>query len=153
MIRNLLYAAALLALAACSAASSPAGHYPQSNPPVAVAARQPPPYAPPLAPAPEPFRNAPDDRAARVSCEILAQRTRNGLRLEAVSSAARASSYEFVVTKNGRSGSSDIVQGGPVPSGGGALSAAEIDAGGRYRAVLRILDGRREVCRDELSNR
>jgi len=106
-------------------------------PPVAVAK----PAAPPV--------------QAHFTCDIDVDRTSRGIRITPVVHANRAMSgeYSLVITKTGASGSSDINQGGPFDASRGeeiALSASEfsLEHGDRFRAVLKVRSGGRELCRD-----
>jgi hypothetical protein len=112
----------------------------------------------PYAPAPEayvPQSPAPQLAKARgTSCNIIVQRTSNGVRLKGIADLGRAAygDYSFVITKNGRSGSSDIDQGGPFEGRAGEridLGASELSVGrgDGYRATLILTSGGREVCR------
>ena len=91
--------------------------------------------------------------AADASCDIRAVRTANGLRLEPVVRAPGAldGEYDFVVSKDGPSGSSDITQGGEFSLDGGAtsLGGAEFSLTRRdqYRARLVVRDSQGELCR------
>ncbi len=87
-------------------------------------------------------------------CTIDVARTHHGLRFDALArSRTRASGeYELVITKSGRGGSADIVQGGAFQLGAGeenllGSSELSLDRGGRYRARLVLWDGDRVVCR------
>ncbi|MFN7178321.1 curli-like amyloid fiber formation chaperone CsgH [Hyphomonas sp.] len=87
----------------------------------------------------------------RAACDIRTTRTPQGLRLEAVAQAGRAvyGSYDFMISAQSSSGSSDVNQGGPLELAAGrsaTLGAAEIPRG-RYRAVLTLRDAGGEVCR------
>lgn len=141
-----------------------------SQPPIADEA--PPPLIVPEAPAPAmlapqtlaPKNVAPDREAppqvivpvqASFSCDIDIDRTSRGIRITPVVHADRAMSgeYSLVITKSGASGSSDINQGGPFDAGRGeeiALGASEfsLERGDRFRAVLKVRSGGREICRD-----
>jgi hypothetical protein len=93
----------------------------------------------------------------RSSCDIVVQPTSHGIRLKAVARMAYPVSghYSMVVTKRGRSGSSDITQGGPFKSSGEkdvSLSSAElsVEEASHYRAVLTLHVNDRQVCRSEI---
>jgi len=93
----------------------------------------------------------------RASCDIIVQPTSHGIRLKAVARMADPVSghYSMVVTKRGRSGSSDITQGGPFRSSGQkdvSLSSAElsVEEASHYRAVLTLHVKDRQVCRSEI---
>jgi hypothetical protein len=95
---------------------------------------------------------------ARLSCDIDIDRTSNGIRVTPIVRADKslAGEYSLVITKSGASGSSDINQGGPFDAARGErvrLSASEIsmERGARFRAVLRVRAGGREICRDTTS--
>lgn len=90
----------------------------------------------------------------RAECTIDVTRTRHGVRFEALARSFEPASgeYEFVLTKDDRGGSSDIVQGGAYRLAAGdesTLGSSELslERGGRYRARLVLWDGDREVCR------
>ena len=98
-------------------------------------------------------------QASGVACDVLAETTPNGVLFSAVaSSAAPASgSYEFVLTKVDRNGSSDIMQGGAFDLAAGVdaeLGEAELSLERRasYRARLVLLDDDGEICRAERSS-
>ena len=91
----------------------------------------------------------------RFSCDIEVKRTSHGIRITPVVRADRAMAgeYSLAITKSGASGSSDINQGGPFDAARNeevALSASEfsLERGDRFRAVLKVRSGGREVCRD-----
>ncbi|MDP3738565.1 MAG: curli-like amyloid fiber formation chaperone CsgH [Hyphomonadaceae bacterium] len=101
-------------------------------------------------PAPAPLR-----QARATTCDVVVERTRNGVLLTALARVDRpaAGDYSFVITKSGGGNSSDINQGGPFKGGGGKsveLGASEIslERGSSYRATLTLTsqDGR-EICR------
>lgn len=92
---------------------------------------------------------------ARFSCDIDVDRTPNGIRVTPVVRAHKELSgeYSLVITKSGASGSSDISQGGPFEAARGErvrLGASEfsMERGARFRAVLKVRAGGREICRD-----
>lgn len=91
-----------------------------------------------------------------VECMVRRTPTLHGVRLEALARGDREAygDYEFVVTKDGAGGSSDIVQGGEfdLSAGEQLLGEAEFSMGRRdyYRARLVLRDGGGVVCRDEL---
>ena len=155
------------ALTACSAAMKPSDaslnqtSLSQSLDPQAFAESLTPDSPVQSAPA-EPVR-LPDEPLAgaqltkRASCDIIVQPTSHGIRLKAVARMAYPVSghYSMVVTKRGRSGSSDITQGGPFKSSGEkdvSLSSAElsVEEASRYRAVLTLHVNDRQVCRSEI---
>lgn len=120
-----------------------------------------PPVAPPIVnpPAlrsPEPAPPAVVEKVqARFSCDIDVDRTPNGIRVTPVVRAHKALSgeYSLVITKSGASGSSDISQGGPFDAARGErvrLGASEfsMERGAKFRAVLKVRAGGREICRD-----
>lgn len=89
-----------------------------------------------------------------VSCEVRVRRTANGMMIQAVAHADRAvdGDYEFVITKSGGGGSSDVTQSGPFSAAAGetvTLGSTELGADGRYRAVLVLRDQSGELCRQE----
>lgn len=92
---------------------------------------------------------------APASCEIIVDRTGQGVRITPVihADSAMSGGYSLVVTKSGASGSSDISQGGPFDAARGErvkLSTSEVslERGARFRAVLTITEDGREICRD-----
>ena len=91
-----------------------------------------------------------------VECMVRRVPTLHGVRLEALARGDRDAygDYEFVVTKDGAGGSSDIVQEGAfdLSAGEQLLGEAEFSMGRRdyYRARLVLRDGGGVVCRDEL---
>jgi hypothetical protein len=96
-------------------------------------------------------------RSTRASCDIIVQPTSHGIRLKAVARLGEPVSghYSMVVTKRGRSGSSDITQGGPFKSSGEkdvSLSSAElsVEEASHYKAVLTLHVRDRQVCRREV---
>ena len=127
--------------------SAPRAPAPEALAPQAVA----PPVAAPnnVVPAVAPAINA------RFSCDIEVKRTSHGIRITPVvqTDRAMAGEYSLVITKSGASGSSDINQGGPFDAARNeeiALSASEfsLERGDRFRAVLKVRSGGREICRD-----
>ena len=105
--------------------------------------------------APEPAPHVVEKVQARMSCDIDIDRTSNGIRVTPVVSAHKALSgeYSLVITKSGASGSSDISQGGPFEAARGErvrLGASEfsMERGAKFRAVLKVRAGGREICRD-----
>jgi hypothetical protein len=89
-------------------------------------------------------------------CTIDVTRTRHGVRFEALVRAedSAAGEYEFVLTKDDRGGSSDIMQGGAFSLAAGEtsmLGSSEIslERGADYRARLVLWNGDEEVCRVE----
>lgn len=128
MKKLLLALAAFTAAAACSAGAQ---------------------TAVPISPAAEANRSA-------VDCAILTSTTAHGVRFSAVAGADAplAGSYEFVLTKSDRNGSSDINQGGEFNLSAGAsqsLGEAELNLERRssYHARLVLWDANGEVCRAE----
>lgn len=94
--------------------------------------------------------------APMVECDILTTATPHGVRFSAVarSDEPTSGSYEFVLTKNDRNGSSDINQGGEftiTSDASQSLGEAELslDRRGGYRARLVLWDAGGEVCRAE----
>ena len=94
-------------------------------------------------------------RLSRFSCDIDIARTSNGIRVTPVVRTDKSMSgeYSLVITKIGRAGSSDISQGGPFDAARGKnvrLSTSEfsMERGAKFRAVLKVRSGGREVCRD-----
>jgi hypothetical protein len=176
MTKRLMIFTATLALAACSASAAPnTAVTAQSGPDLAFAPETAPPQppvadvippplivpeavapavvAPPVV-APENLTPAPVIKA-RFSCDIEVKRTSHGIRITPVVHADRAMAgeYSLMITKSGASGSSDINQGGPFDAARNeeiALSASEfsLERGDRYRAVLKVRSGGREICRD-----
>jgi hypothetical protein len=100
-----------------------------------------------------------DDHAAypaEVECAIRLTPTRYGMRFEALAEgfAPARGQYEFILTKDDRGGSSDIVQGGDFDLIDGdreVLGSAELslERGARYRARLVLSDDAGEICRSE----
>ena len=177
MTKHLMIFTASLAIAACSASASPnTAVTVQSGPDLASALQAAPPQSsvpevipPPLVvPESAPRAVAPPVAApknvvpavapaikARFSCDIEVKRTSHGIRITPVVHADRAMAgeYSLVITKSGASGSSDINQGGPFDAARNeeiALSASEfsLERGDRFRAVLKVRSGGREICRD-----
>lgn len=98
--------------------------------------------------------HAPLADATGAECAIEVTRTRDGVRFEALARSFEPASgeYEFVLTKDDRGGSSDIVQGGAFRLAAGeenilGSSELSLERGGRYRARLVLRDGDGEVCR------
>lgn len=88
------------------------------------------------------------------SCDIVVERTSNGVLLTAVADVPRRADgeYSFIITKSGKGGSSDINQGGPLDGARGGhveLGAAEVslERGASYRATLKLTSDGREICR------
>jgi hypothetical protein len=139
-------------------ASQPTQSYEEALglPPPPLVVRPAPPASEPYYPhpgAPLPPVAAPRSSFAS-ACDVVVERTRNGIVLTAVADPDRSMSgdYSFVITKGGGGNSSDIEQGGPFRStGAGAieLSSSEIslERGSSYRATLRLTSQGREVCR------
>lgn len=93
--------------------------------------------------------------APRVACEIDVRETRNGLRLTAFASGEASGDYEFVVTKDGGAGSSDIVQSGEFgPGHDQLLGEAEftLERGAEFNARLVLSDADGVLCSDERSS-
>lgn len=94
--------------------------------------------------------------ASAAECTIDVTHTRNGMLFEALARAEDGASgeYEFVLTKDDRGGSSDIMQGGAFSLRAGeqsTLGSSELslERGADYRARLVLWDGDEEVCRAE----
>lgn len=104
---------------------------------------------------PYPHPGAPSVRRSQADlCDVIVERTRNGVVLTAVADPGRPMSgrYSFIITKDGGGNSSDIEQEGPfrgVSPGMIELSSSEIsmDRGSGYRATLTLTSQGREVCR------
>lgn len=111
------------------------------------------------APAPAPnvqFAQTLANNAPAVDCDILTTATAHGVMFSAVARADAPSSgsYEFVLTKRDRNGSSDINQGGDYQLSSDAsqsLGEAELNLERRstYHARLVLWDVDGEVCRVE----
>lgn len=152
MRKSLFTAAALAVLMACAAPaqSEPSAQSAAAVPSEAIA------QAEPVAAPPEPVvqvatYQAPD----AVQCAVLLTRTSGALAIEAVASANYdfAGEYDLVVTKRGRSGSSDISQGGEIDAAAGedvtlASSEFNFERGDRYSARLVLRDRDGVVCTD-----
>ena len=171
--------AAALVLAGCSSAAQGAPNTAvatQSRPDDVSSFDAPPAYAPeldgapsiiPLHVVPSAELRAPAPAAAPVvaqkvkallSCDIDIDRTSNGIRVTPIIRAGKsiAGEYSLAITKSGASGSSDINQGGPFDAARGEhvrLSASEfsMERGARFRAVLKVRAGGREICRETTS--
>lgn len=150
MLRSFLTAASLIAMGACSASALPqTPEAPLQASPVAAIAPAPVIATPRAIPASY-------DEAGGVECVVRETATRNGVRLEAMARGDRDAygEYEFVITKGGAGGSSDIVQGGEfdLAQGQQTLGEAEFNMERRdyFRARLVLRDGQGIVCRDEL---
>ncbi|MBS0383805.1 MAG: hypothetical protein JSS00_00480 [Proteobacteria bacterium] len=151
MTRTSVSLAALLLMAACSAAASPsvaAASAPQPAPVVAP----PSPHSAPVAPAADRRVATPAGRG--LACDVLARPTSNGVLIQAQARADRAfaGEYELVISKSGGGGSSEVTQSGPFSAAAGEtvrLDSTELGAGGSYRAVLVLSDASGEVCRQE----
>ncbi len=96
------------------------------------------------------------NRATGISCEVRLTPTSHGLRIEAMAHCVRAvaGEYELVISKSGRSGTSDTSQGGPFEASDDAdvmLSASEfgVQRGDSYRANLVLRDESGVLCSDE----
>jgi hypothetical protein len=92
---------------------------------------------------------------SRFSCDIDIDRTSNGIRVTPIVHADKSMSgeYSLTITKSGAAGSSDISQGGEFDAARGEhvrLSSSEfsMERGAKFRAVLEVRAGGREVCRD-----
>ncbi|MBC7770490.1 MAG: hypothetical protein H7124_17045 [Phycisphaerales bacterium] len=133
MSRFAILAALFMSAAACAAASEPPAA-PASNDAPEIAA-----YAP---------------AAHGLSCEIDVTRINGGVRLEAqafdLASGPGTLEYDFVVTKYGAAGSSDIVQGGEVSAQTLGEVELSLERGARYRARLTLSDADGEVCTQEV---
>ncbi len=167
---HLLLASAIAALAACSSAQSQeielqgapntaviVQSFDTAEPLPPVADDLPPPLIVPesIMPNVAPPRPQVQHARAPASCEIIVDRTGQGIRITPVIHADHAMNggYSLVITKTGASGSSDISQGGPFDAARGErvkLSTSEVslERGARFRAVLTITEGGREICRD-----
>ena len=95
-----------------------------------------------------------DRQAAQLKLAKL-PRDSNGIRVTPIVNADKSMSgeYSLTITKIGRAGSSDISQGGPFDASRGErvrLSSSEfsMERGAKFRAVLEVRAGGREVCRD-----
>lgn len=91
--------------------------------------------------------------APLAECRIRETPTADGFRLEAIVTADHAvyGDYEFTVTAQGRAGSSDVSQGGPVELASGeraTVGSAEF-SGGRYSALLTLRDADGALCTAE----
>lgn len=166
---------AALVMAGCSSAAQGAPNtagVTQSGPDFVQSYDAPPAYAPeldgappvvpppPIAPtaewrAPAPAVVMVQKVKARFSCDIDIDRTSSGIRVTPIIRADKsmAGEYSLVITKSGASGSSDISQGGPFDAARGErvrLGASEfsMERGAKFRAVLKVRAGGREVCRD-----
>lgn len=167
---HLLLASAVAALAACSSAQSQeielqgapntaviVQSFDTAEPQRPVADEPPPPLSVPGSVMPNVAPPRPEAQHARTpaSCEIIVDHTGQGVRITPVIHADHAMSggYWLVITGTGASGSSDINQGGPFDAARGErvkLSTSEVslERGARFRAVLTITEGGREICRD-----
>jgi hypothetical protein len=148
---RLLIPLALVSAAACAAASEP---MPEAAAPELSAAA----LVEQLEAAPAPAEPAQQAvyLASGVECEIYRARTLHGLRLEAMAIGFEASpeplDYEFIVTKQGPGGSSDIMQAGEVSEGGLGSVDLSLERGDRFHATLTLSDSEGEVCAAELSS-
>lgn len=158
MTRHLITLAAIAAVAACSAGVTSEAQLtsaPQIPEPELDGA---PPVAAPLAP--DAVVEAPPPSFARKQdeslwCNIAVTRTSNGVLITPVvrSDYKVSGDYSLVITKSGKSGSSDILQGGPFDAPRGVkheLGSSEIslERGASFRAVLKVRSGGHEVCRE-----
>lgn len=177
MTNRIYLLSAALVMAGCSSAAQGAPNtavVTQSGPDYAATYNDaPPPYtpeldgAPPIIPAPiapsaalrAPAPVSPpavvQKVKARFSCDIDIARTSSGIRVTPIVRADKSLSgeYSLVITKIGKAGSSDISQGGPFDAARGErvrLSASEfsMERGAKFRAVLKVRAGGREICRD-----
>jgi len=174
MTNRIYLLSAALAMAGCSSAAQGAPNsavVTQSGPEYVQSFDAPPTYAPeldgappimppPVAPsaelrAPAPAPVVVQKIKARFSCDIDIDRTSSGIRVTPVIRADRkmAGEYSLVITKSGASGSSDISQGGPFDATRGermrlGVSEFSMERGARFRAVLKVRAGGREICRD-----
>ena len=92
------------------------------------------------------------EAVADAGCEVRFTPTSHGLRIEALAQSERSGEYELVVSKDGPSGTSEIVQGGPIAVADAAeivLSASEfgVERGDRYSARLVLRDDDGVFCR------
>jgi len=155
-MRRLLVTTALFGIiAACAAASEPASPAALSDQPVVQTAELAGAIdAAPAAYAPAPSASyTPASYADDISCDIDVRRTRGGVSLEAQAFGVDprdALEYDFVVTKSGPGGDSDIQQGGEISEQ--TLGAVELNMASRdrYRARLVVSDAQGEVCRTEV---
>ena len=90
----------------------------------------------------------------RVSCDLRARPTANGVVIEAVARADHAfdGQYELVIAKSGGGGAADVNQSGPVSVAAGeavTLGSTELGADGHFRAQLTLSDASGVVCRQE----
>ncbi|MDZ4760059.1 MAG: curli-like amyloid fiber formation chaperone CsgH [Alphaproteobacteria bacterium] len=174
-----LAAAAALTLAGCTAAPpaeiaiAPPMAYANTPPPLQTVPWPAPPLEADSRPTPPPANalaaratsalpngldgeiRSPQRRSA--SCDIRVRPTRGGVEVTGVARPGYPMSgeYDFVITRSGASGSSDITQGGPFNGRAGddiSLSSTEISLGrrDRYRAVLTLTANGREICRREI---
>jgi hypothetical protein len=111
-----------------------------------------------VAPAQPDYAVQPSQVKAR-TCDIIVRRTGNGVLIKAVANPSRYldGDYSFVITKNGRGGSSDINQGGPFDARAGervelGVSELSLERGAGYRATLVLSDHGREICRRTVRN-
>jgi hypothetical protein len=132
MTKMLLLGAALALTIACAATAQPAP--PSSG------------EAPAIALAPE---------VPAVDCAIEATPSAHGLLLRAFASADVEGEYDFVVTRSGAGGASDIVQSGEFSAGEDQLlgeAEFNLERGSRYSARLELHDADGLLCRDERSS-
>lgn len=170
MTNRIYLLSAALVMAGCSSAAQGAPNTAvatQSGPDFVESYDAPPAYAPELDGAPPPIAPTAELRApapavvvvqkvkGRFSCDIDIDRTSNGIRVTPIILADKsmAGEYSLVITKSGASGSSDISQGGPFDAARGEpvrLGASEfsMERGAKFRAVLKVRAGGREICRD-----
>lgn len=174
MTNRIYLLSAALVMAGCSSAAQGAPNtavVTQNGPDFVQSYDAPPAYAPELDGAPPvvppPIASTAELRApapavvvvqkvkARFSCDIDIDRTSNGIRVTPIIRADKsmAGEYSLVITKSGASGSSDISQGGPFDAARGErvrLGASEfsMEQGAKFRAVLKVRAGGREICRD-----
>lgn len=98
-------------------------------------------------------------RDAGLECEVRFTPTRNGLLVESIATAGYGieGEYQLTLSKRGRNGSSEIVQGGPFElevAGEATLSASEfnLERGDRYSANLELFGAAGLLCSDRRSS-
>jgi hypothetical protein len=91
---------------------------------------------------------------APVTCDIRAQRTADGVLIQALAIADRdiAAEYDLAITKTGGGGSADIDQSGAVDLAAGASATLgeneiSLERGAHIRAVLTLRDEGGQLCR------
>jgi|GEM_PF-2646063 len=143
MSRKPMLLALLVSVAACAAASEP---------PEAPAPLEAPALVESTAPVVAVYDAEPAAayRAQQPACAIDVTRINGGVRLEArafdLADAPPALEYDFVVTKQGGAGSSDIVQAGEVSEEELGSVDLSLERGARYRARLTLSDADGEIC-------